>query len=171
MGQLVNDLLDLSRLSRSPMNLGDVNLSSLVDAMVAELCEAQPERVVEFVIKPGVTAFADANLMRVALDNLLRNAWKFTSNRPVAHIEFGTTQDAGGQTIYYLRDDGAGFDMQYADKLFHAFQRLHSAEQFDGTGIGLTIVQRIIHRHGGQVWAEGMVDQGAAFYFTLSNEP
>ena len=120
----------------------------------------------EFVIDEGLVASGDARLLRVVLENLLGNAWKFTAKHPRARIEFGATRQ-DGQAAYFIRDDGAGFDMAYADKLFTVFQRLHSEKEFDGLGIGLATVQRIIHRHGGRVWAEGAVEQGAAFYFTL----
>jgi light-regulated signal transduction histidine kinase (bacteriophytochrome) len=168
MTQLVNDLLDLSRMSRTHMVVVQINLSELVEAIMTELVENQPERDVEVSIAPNLLVHADANLMRVALDNLLRNAWKFTSKRPRAFIEFGCDED-GGEMVYYVRDNGAGFDMDYVDKLFIAFQRLHSHTDFEGTGIGLTIVQRIIHRHGGRIWAEGTPEHGATFYFTLPN--
>jgi light-regulated signal transduction histidine kinase (bacteriophytochrome) len=128
--------------------------------------ETQPDREVIFSIAPGVTGEADPALLRVALENLLRNAWKFTAKHPSAHIEFGCLEQ-DGETVYYVSDDGAGFDMAYANKLFGAFQRLHSPEEFEGSGIGLALVQRIIHRHGGRVWGEGVVKQGATFYFTL----
>ena len=129
--------------------------------------QTQPERQVEFVIGKGLTASGDRQLLRVALVNLLGNAWKFTGKRQQARIEFGTTQN-GDRKTYFVRDNGAGFDMTYASKLFSAFQRLHDTTEFPGTGIGLATVQRIIHRHGGSVWAEGAVGEGATFYFTLS---
>ena len=121
----------------------------------------------EFVIANGVTSRGDSHLLRVALENLLGNAWKFTGKHPSARIEFGATADQG-QQAYFVRDDGAGFDMAYADKLFGAFQRLHPGTDFTGTGIGLATVQRVIHRHGGRIWAEGAVEQGATFFFTLA---
>jgi PAS domain S-box-containing protein len=166
MTQLVSALLDLSRLSRARIVLDQVNLSQMAEALLTQLHESQPERVVEISIEPDLLAQADVNLMRVALDNLLRNAWKFTSKHPSARIEFGRCS-AGGEMAFFVRDDGAGFDMQQASKLFDAFQRLHTDAEFEGTGIGLAIVQRIIHRHGGRVWAEGVPEQGATFYFTL----
>jgi light-regulated signal transduction histidine kinase (bacteriophytochrome) len=167
MTQLVNDLLNLSRLSRAHITRTEVNLSQLAQALVDDLRESQPERAVQVRIQLDMVASADANLMRVVLDNLLRNAWKFTSKRPQAQIEFASRVE-GGETVYFVRDNGAGFDMAYAEKLFVAFQRLHSEAEFEGTGIGLTIVQRIIHRHGGRVWAESAPEQGATFYFTLA---
>jgi light-regulated signal transduction histidine kinase (bacteriophytochrome) len=141
-------------------------MSELARANVDDLQQSAPAREIEFVITPNLTASADARLMRAALENLLGNAWKFTANHGQARIEFGV-DDEDGRTVYFVRDDGAGFDMTYADKLFGAFQRLHSPAQFSGIGIGLATVQRIIHRHGGRIWAEGAVEQGAIFYFTL----
>jgi len=125
---------------------------------------------VEFAIAPGLLVNADADLLRAVLENLLGNAWKFTSKHAQARIEVGAVQ-RDGETVYFVRDDGAGFDMAYANKLFGAFQRLHAATEFEGTGIGLATVQRIIHRHGGQVWAEGQLEKGATFFFTLPPEP
>jgi light-regulated signal transduction histidine kinase (bacteriophytochrome) len=122
---------------------------------------------VRFVAEEGVVAFGDANLLAVALENLLGNAFKFTQKEAEATIEFGAVTQDGGDVAYYVRDDGAGFDMAYADKLFGAFQRLHGPDEFEGTGIGLATVARIVHRHGGRVWAEGEVGEGATFYFTL----
>ncbi|MFQ5862914.1 MAG: ATP-binding protein [Candidatus Brocadiales bacterium] len=166
MGQLIEDLLNLSRITRSEMRHEEVNLSAIAKTVAAELQEMQPERQVEFVIAEGVVAQGDERLLQVALNNLLNNAWKFTIKRPRARIEFGVTRHEG-KLAYFVRDNGAGFDMAYADKLFGAFQRLHKPSEFEGTGIGLAIVQRIIHRHGGRVWAEGAVEKGATFYFTL----
>jgi PAS domain S-box-containing protein len=166
MGQLINDLLKLSRVTRHEMHYARVDLSALAGEIAVELRETQPERQVEFVIAEGLVANGDARLLRLVLENLLGNAWKFTSKHPRARIEFGAAQ-IEGKTTYFVHDDGAGFDMAYADKLFGAFQRLHSATEFEGTGVGLATVQRIIHRHGGQVWAEAELDRGATFYFTL----
>ncbi len=166
MGQLIDDLLTLSRLTRSEMRRETVNLSELAQAIAAELRQTEPDRQVEFLIAPGVAAEADARLIRVALENLFGNAWKFTAKHPSARIEFGLLQH-NGRPAYFVRDDGAGFDMTYADKLFGAFQRLHTPAEFSGNGIGLATVQRVIHRHGGQVWVEGQVEHGATFYFTL----
>jgi len=166
MGQLIDDLLQLSRHTRSEMRRAPVNLSALARAVVEELQKSDPERQVEFVIEPDLDAEADAGLMRVVLENLLGNAWKFTGKQAAAKIEFGRTTREGTLT-FYVRDDGVGFNMGYADKLFGAFQRLHSTAEFPGTGIGLATVQRIIHRHGGRVWAESKPNQGATFYFTL----
>ncbi|MFI5394164.1 MAG: PAS domain S-box protein [Candidatus Binatia bacterium] len=166
MDQLINDLLVLSRITRSDMHRQAVDLSALARTIAAELRKTQPERQVEFVIADGVVVQGDAGLLRAALENLLGNAWKYTGKHATAHIEFGTCK-RDGQPVYLVRDDGAGFDMAYVDRLFGAFQRLHATDEFEGTGIGLATVQRIIHRHAGRVWAEGAVDQGATFYFTL----
>jgi len=166
MAHLIEDLLTLSRITRREMRREPVDLSALAREIVAELKQREPDRQVEFVIEEEVTADGDAGLLRVVLENLLGNAWKFTARHPRASIEFGVTQ-RDGETAYFVRDDGAGFDMAHADKLFGTFQRLHSAAEFEGTGIGLATVQRIIHRHGGRVWADGAVEQGATFYFTL----
>ena len=143
-----------------------VNLSEMAQAVVAELRQRQPERQVEFVVAEGMVARGDTRLIQVVLDNLLGNAWKFTQKRPQSRIEFGVMQH-DGETAYFVRDNGAGFDMTYADKLFLPFQRLHAVTEFEGTGIGLATVQRIVRRHGGNAWAEGAVGQGATFYFTL----
>ncbi len=166
MSQLIDDLLKLSRLSRGPLNRATVNLSALAAQIVESLRARQPERAVEFIIAPDVTAQADPNLIRVVLDNLIENAWKYTGRHDDARIEFGTGEQ-DGQPVYFVRDDGAGFDMAYSDKLFGVFQRLHGQAEFDGNGIGLASVQRIISRHGGRVWAESAVERGAAFFFTL----
>jgi light-regulated signal transduction histidine kinase (bacteriophytochrome) len=166
MGQLIDDLLSLSRLTRREMRHETVDLSALAESTAAHLRLHQPQRQVEFVIQPGVVARGDPHLLQVILDNLLGNAWKFTSRNRQARIEFGCTQ-VDHEPAFFVRDDGAGFRMDYADKLFGAFERLHSPDEFEGTGIGLATVQRIIHRHGGRVWAEGEVDRGAVFYFTL----
>lgn len=167
MGHLIDDLLNLSRTARSEMRMTAVNLSELACTIANDLQETASERKVTFSIAPEMVVHADASLMRVVLENLLGNAWKFSGKRAEARIEVGSTTDAG-KTAYFVRDNGVGFDMKYADKLFGAFQRLHSVTAFDGTGVGLANVQRIILRHGGRVWAEAVVDQGATFYFTLS---
>jgi PAS domain S-box-containing protein len=167
MGELIDDLLTLSRMTRSEMHRTKVDLSAIALNIATELSQTQPERQVKFAIAPGLIADGDARLLRVVLENLLNNAWKFTSNRVDSQIEFGVILHEEAKIVYFLRDNGAGFDMTYANKLFGAFGRLHTAAQFPGTGIGLATVQRIIHRHGGRVWAEGAVEQGATFYFTL----
>jgi two-component system, sensor histidine kinase and response regulator len=166
MSQLIDDVLHLSRLTRAELRDQELDLSAIVALILARLKEAEPERSVEIKIRPGVIAAGDAQLMRVALHNLLENAWKFTGKEPDARIEFGVTNIAGEPT-YFVRDNGAGFDMTYVERLFGPFQRLHLNSEFPGTGIGLATVQRIIHRHGGRVWAEGTVGQGATFHFTI----
>ena len=167
MGELIDGLLELSRVTRAPMKRETVDLTAMVQELEASLRAAQPERAVDFVVAPAMVAMGDAVLLRAVLQNLLGNAWKFTGKRPRARIEVGCTSEPG-RTVYHVRDDGAGFDMRYAGKLFAPFQRLHSMEEFPGTGIGLATVQRIIHRHGGKVWAKAEVNQGATFYFTLT---
>jgi light-regulated signal transduction histidine kinase (bacteriophytochrome) len=166
MGRLIEDLLHLSRVGRKEMRVEEVDLSELAGSVAAQLHKSEPDREVEFVIAPGLHARGDERLLRIALENLFNNAWKFTSKIPKARIEFGRGEK-DGQTGFYLRDNGAGFDAAYSEKLFTPFQRLHSANEFPGTGVGLAVVQRIISRHGGRVWAEGAPDQGAAFWFAL----
>jgi light-regulated signal transduction histidine kinase (bacteriophytochrome) len=166
MSQLIDDVLHLSKVSRSELRQQEVDLSALASAILERLRESDPGRVVETRVRPGVTAIGDGRLLRIALANLLENAWKFTAREPVGRIEFGMTT-AGGESTYFVRDNGAGFDMEHADRLFGPFQRLHLATEFPGSGIGLATVQRIIHRLGGRVWAEGLVGQGATFSFTL----
>ncbi len=166
MTALIDGLLELSQLTRGELRLQTVDLSALAREISIELQASDPDRKVKFVVQEGVTAEGDRRLLEIALDNLLRNAFKFTSGRPKATIEFGR-QGGGGATVYYVRDDGVGFDGAQADRLFGAFQRLHGEEEFEGTGIGLSTVQRIVSRHGGRVWAEGEADKGATFYFTL----
>lgn len=166
MRRLVDALLELSRMTRREIRREQVDLSAMVEDIVQELRTSQPERKVEFVLADGLCVEGDAWLLKIALENLLGNAWKFTAKSSAARIEFGVPQQERAYA-YYVRDNGAGFEMAYADKLFGAFQRLHSVEEFPGTGIGLATVKRIVHRHGGQVWAEGKVGQGATFYFTL----
>ncbi len=166
MGELIDGLLGLSRLTRSQMHVTRVDLSGLAGDVAAGLRRADPQREVTLLITPQLSARGDPNLLRVLLDNLLGNAWKYTAQRQRAHIEVGATvvDDA---PAFYVRDDGAGFEMAYVDKLFGAFQRLHTTDEFPGSGIGLATAQRIVHRHGGKIWAESAVDQGATFYFTL----
>jgi len=166
MGQLIDDLLNLSRVSRREMRHELVDLSALVNTIAADLRSVQPDRQIAWSIQPGIFASGDAGLLRILFENLLGNAVKFTEKTEDASIEFGRA-DHGGEEAYSVRDNGAGFDMTYSDKLFGAFQRLHSQDEFPGTGIGLAIVQRIVNRHGGRIWAEGTVDKGAAFFFTL----
>jgi signal transduction histidine kinase/CheY-like chemotaxis protein len=167
MAHLMDDLLALSLLTRGEMHRETVNLSGLAQMIAKELQELEPERQVEFVIATGLQVKADVRLIRIALESLLANAWKFTAQQPHACIEFGVLSQPDGRPAYFVRDDGVGFNMAYADKLFGTFQRLHTQAEFPGNGIGLATVQRIIRRHGGRVWAEGMEGQGATFYFTL----
>ncbi len=166
MGEIIDALLALSRVTRSEMRRTTVDLSAMAETIFAELQSNQPQRQAELLIKPGLVVDADANLLRIALENLLGNAWKFTEKKAQAKIELGLAQH-NGQLAYFVRDNGAGFDMAYSNKLFGAFQRLHRVSEFEGTGVGLATVQRVIHRHGGQVWAQGEVEKGATFYFTL----
>jgi PAS domain S-box-containing protein len=166
MGVLIDDLLELSRITRSPLRNEEVDLSGLASSILGELQGNAPERRVEAEVEKGLVVNGDPGLLRVALENLLGNAWKFTSREPEAKIEFDVTE-RDGHRAYYVRDNGAGFEMAYADKLFAPFQRLHGADEFEGTGIGLATVQRVIHRHGGQVRAESEPGEGATFYFTL----
>lgn len=171
MSQLIDDLLELARISRAEINYQDVDLSGAVRDIAREMREAEPERRIEIDIADGLYAQADAVLIRVVLDNLLRNAWKFTGKCDSASITFGSApvpnDNKGIETAYFVRDNGAGFDMAYADKLFKPFSRLHAASDFAGTGVGLATVQRVIHRHGGRIWAESEAGKGTTFYFTL----
>ena len=166
MGTLIDDLLKLARVTRTEIRAEAVDLSHMAQEIATELQRATPDRQVEFAIAPGLKAEGDARLLRVVLENLLRNSWKYTAKQPEPRVEFGSVEANGGRA-FMVRDNGAGFDMKYADKLFGVFQRLHSAAEFEGTGVGLATVRRIINRHGGRIWAEGAVDQGATFYFTL----
>jgi len=165
MDRLIEDLLKLSRVSRAELRSEQIDLSGLATSIAQELKAGEPKREVEFVIAPGCLAQGDVRLVRLVMENLLRNAWKFTGKRTGARIEFGRAE--GPDLTFSVRDNGAGFDMAYADRLFGVFQRLHNTSEFPGTGVGLAIVQRIINRHGGRVWATGKVDGGATFYFTL----
>jgi len=166
MAALIDDMLNLSRVTRCELHREKLDLSAMAKLIAAEVQEAEPGRQVEFVIEDGVTAVGDPQLLRAALENLLRNSWKYTSGHPTARIEFGRSVEKEKHS-FVVRDDGAGFDPRYADRLFGAFQRLHTTKEFPGTGIGLATVQRIIHRHGGEIWAEAAVEKGATFYFTL----
>jgi signal transduction histidine kinase len=170
MGRLIDDILGLSRVTRGTLNRQRVDLGALATEVAEELREANPERKVEFSAQEGLEVRGDLRLLRVALVNLIGNAWKFTEKRQEARIEFGLDEELsrrGRVPVYYVRDNGAGFEMSYADKLFGAFQRLHGQDEFEGTGIGLATVQRVVHRHGGRIWAESEVGRGATFYFTL----
>ena len=166
MATLIDDLLELSRVTRASLRSERVDLSGLAETILGELSEAEPDRVVRVSVTPGAVATGDPRLLKVMLDNLLRNAWKYTRTKPEAHIEFGVSRHGSAPT-YYVRDNGVGFDMAYVGKLFQPFQRLHSATAFEGTGVGLASVHRIVTRHGGRVWAEGAVNRGATVYFTL----
>ena len=166
MAQLIDDLLILSRVSREDLTRERVDVSDVVAGIAGTLRHREPDRSVTLVITPSMMACADARLLRVALENLLDNAWKFTRDSPDARVEVGEMQD-GVHQAFFVRDNGAGFDPTYAEKLFGPFQRLHAATEFPGTGIGLATVRRIVHRHGGRVWADGQRGQGACFYFTL----
>lgn len=168
MGQLIDSLLMLARVTRTEIDRAVVDVSALARASLERLRRLHPERRVECIVADSPPAIGDARLLGAMVDNLLQNAWKFTSKKSFARIQFGST-DEGGETVYFVRDDGAGFDMAHASKLFGVFQRLHNSAEFEGTGIGLATVQRIVQRHSGRIWAEGEVDRGATFHFTLSS--
>ncbi len=170
MGHLIDDLLNLSRVTRSNIYLQSVDLSLLASAICTDLQESQPERQVDFIIQTGLIAQGDASLLQVLLVNLLDNAWKFTNKHAAARIEFGMISSEGAVPTYFVKDDGAGFDMAYISNLFAPFRRLHRVEHFPGNGVGLATVQRIVNRHGGRIWAEAGVEKGATFYFTLVAE-
>ena len=167
MGQLIDDMLLLSRVTRREMHMEATDMSALAAEVAEELVRDNPQRDVQLSIEPGMTATGDPQLLRIVLVNLLGNAWKFTSRREHAHVSVGTVRDPEHGPAFFVHDDGAGFDLQYKDKLFVAFQRLHGQDEFPGTGIGLATIQRAVRRHGGDVWAEGEVDRGATFYFTI----
>ncbi|PWT93311.1 MAG: PAS domain-containing sensor histidine kinase, partial [Proteobacteria bacterium] len=169
MVDLVEDLLNFSRLTRMVLNQQEVDFSSMITSLIAELTARDPDRVADFSVAEGVKGWGDPTLMRAALQNLLENSWKFTRKHATTRIEFGLESRPEGQ-VYFLRDDGAGFDMRDATRLFHPFQRLHKESEFEGTGIGLATVERIVRRHGGRIWAEGEIERGATFYFTLPGE-
>lgn len=168
MDRLIEDLLRLSRVTCGELRRQELNLSSVVEELASGLKKNDPSRAVEFKIAPDLRAHGDELLLRVVLDNLLNNAWKFTSKKENARIEFGYSH--GADPAFFIRDNGAGFDMAYADKLFGLFQRLHCSSEFPGTGVGLATVQRIINRHGGKIWASAKPNEGATFYFTLPTE-
>jgi len=175
MGLLIDDILKLSRVSRHEMRLEQVDLSALAGDVITRLRENSPERNVACTVQPGMTAAGDENLLRVLFENLIDNAWKYTARQAHPEIFFGRADEADprapglerSRPIFCVRDNGVGFDMAYADKLFGAFQRLHAEHDFPGTGIGLATVQRIVHRHGGRIWARSEPGKGASFYFTL----
>jgi light-regulated signal transduction histidine kinase (bacteriophytochrome) len=166
MSQLIDDLLRLSRVTRAEMSRQPVDLSQITRGIATELKRSDPKRTVEIVIQPDLRAYGDASLLKTALESLMNNAWKFSERAERARIEVGVAE-VSGRRAFYVRDNGAGFDPAYSHKLFASFQRLHTAHEFEGTGIGLATVQRVLQRHGGEVWAEGEVGRGATFYFTL----
>jgi PAS domain S-box-containing protein len=163
MDTLVDDLLRLSRVSRSDIQKQEIDLSAIAAEILMELAKSESGRAVKTTVAPGLKAQGDVRLVRVVLDNLLRNAWKFTGKQPRAEIEFGRADGA----VFFVRDNGVGFDMTYVSRLFGVFQRLHAVTEFPGSGVGLAIAQRVINRHDGRIWGEGHVDKGATFYFTL----
>lgn len=167
MGSLIDDLLTFSRLGRMALQKADIDLTRLVEEVKDDFAEQTKERKIDWLIHPLPTVRADQSLLCMVLVNLLANAVKFTSARATAHIEIGTIPGEAAETVIFIRDNGSGFNPKYIAKLFGVFQRLHSQAEFEGTGIGLANVQRIIQRHGGRVWAEGEVDAGATFYFSL----
>lgn len=167
MGELIDDLLSLSRVSQAELELQDIDLSQLCQDIVAQLQADAPQREVEIIIHPQMHSVGDVHLIKIALENLIGNAWKYTSRTARPHIECGL-EHRGDETVYFIRDNGVGFDMHYHDKIFDVFQRLHGREEFEGTGIGLATVERIIKRHKGQIWAMGEPNRGATFYFTLA---
>jgi signal transduction histidine kinase len=169
MARLIDDLLALSRVTRTELRRERMDLTALARAVLSRLQRNEPERKVDVVVSDALMADGDPQLLSVALENLIGNAWKFTGKRSAARIELGAQMN-GGRRAYFVRDNGAGFDMAYSDKLFGVFQRLHSATEFEGTGVGLATVQRIVRRHGGRIWAEGEVGRGATFFFTLDEE-
>jgi len=166
MSDLIDALLELSQINRAPLGRHHVDLSALAAAALDELMRREITRTIERVIAPNMVVEADARLVRILLDNLLENAVKFTAKQPAARIEVGCEQQ-GGELVFYVRDNGVGFDMKHAERLFKPFQRLHGERELAGTGIGLATVRRIVDRHGGRVWGEGAVSRGATFYFTL----
>ena len=169
MHRLINDLLGLSKIVRAPFHPTTVDLACIAREVAHDLQQGTPTRVAEFAVAEEMSVQGDYGLLRIVLENLMSNAWKFTSRQEKTQIEIGKGCDPSGHTIYFVRDNGAGFDPRFASKLFNPFQRLHPESKFSGTGIGLATAQRIIHRHGGQIWAESAVDCGATFYFTLGD--
>jgi light-regulated signal transduction histidine kinase (bacteriophytochrome) len=166
MGQLIDGILAIARIGQGELQLAPVDLSAAARAVLDDLRRLHPERAVEARVEPGLVERGDPRLLTLVLQNLLDNAWKFTRGRDPALIEVGGRDDAGGR-VYFVRDNGAGFDPAYSSKLFGTFQRLHHASEFEGHGIGLASVKRVVERHGGRVWAEGVEGGGATFYFTL----
>ncbi|HEX7474685.1 MAG TPA: ATP-binding protein [Dehalococcoidales bacterium] len=168
MAQLIDDLLKVARVGRVELSIDKINLSDMVGSIAGELKLLEPERQAEFIVSPDINASGDPNLVVILLRNLLDNAWKFTAKCAGTRIEFGVSPQ-GSTAVYYVKDNGVGFDAQYSNKLFKPFNRLHSEAEYPGTGIGLAIVQSIVRRHGGRVWAEGSIGKGATFYFTLTH--
>jgi light-regulated signal transduction histidine kinase (bacteriophytochrome) len=168
MAGLIDDLLRLAKLARTDLRFQNVNLSKLAREIVACLESRDPGRSVELTVEDNLEVEGDPGLLNAALENLLSNAWKYSSKKERARIEFGSTAQPDGSKAYFVRDNGAGFDMRYADRLFAPFQRLHHQEEFAGHGVGLATVKRIIHRHGGSIWASAQPGQGATFWFTLA---
>jgi light-regulated signal transduction histidine kinase (bacteriophytochrome) len=168
MAAMIDAMLELSRVTRSELRRENVDLSKIAHGLASDFSRREPERDVTFVIKDGIVVNGDPVLLRQVMDNVLQNAWKFTSKRSSAHIEFGELSTDEG-SVCFVRDNGAGFDMAFMDNLFGAFQRLHKMTEFPGTGVGLATVSRIIRRHGGRIWAEGEEDKGATFCFSLPN--
>jgi light-regulated signal transduction histidine kinase (bacteriophytochrome) len=169
MGQLIDDLLTFSRLGRHVINKGPVDMTAVASASVDEAARLEAPRVVDVIVHPLPPASGDRSLVRQVFANFVQNSFKFTRTRSEPRVEIGA-EVHGDETVYYVRDNGVGFNMEYADKLFGVFQRLHRAEDFEGTGVGLAIVDRIVRRHGGRVWAQSVVGAGATFYFTLSGD-
>ncbi|HYO46893.1 MAG TPA: ATP-binding protein, partial [Gemmatimonadota bacterium] len=167
MAELIEDMMVLSRISRSEMQRGPVDLSATALEIADELAQGQPDRDVEVDVKPGLVADGDPKLLRIMIENLLGNAWKFTALQPDPRIEFGALPSDNGERVFYVRDNGAGFNMEHAGRLFTPFQRLHREAEFPGSGVGLATVQRVVRRHGGKVWAQGKVSHGATFFFTV----
>jgi light-regulated signal transduction histidine kinase (bacteriophytochrome) len=167
LAELMDDLLHLSRMTRADINVDKVNLSELAQKVVDELKKSEPRRKVEIIINPDMIVYGDRNMLDIMLENLIGNAWKYSRKTAKPKIEIGITENSGKQA-YFVRDNGVGFDLVYVNKLFKPFQRLHVETEFAGNGIGLATVQRIVRRHGGQVWAEAKVGEGATFYFTLN---
>lgn len=168
MSNLINDLLNLSRITRTKKNVSEINLSAIIQSFANEYQNNDTKRKANFIIQPDVYIQADLALMRILVQNLMENAWKFTSNKPKAIIEFGQLE-INEEKVFFIRDNGSGFDMKYANKLFIPFNRLHTSDEFEGTGIGLATVHRIISRHNGKIWAESEIDKGTTFYFTISS--
>jgi len=166
MGLLIDDMLKLSRITQTEMKQESIDISAMVREIMETQGQSEPDRAVDISVQEGIMVEGDPYLMRIAMENLVNNAFKFTGKTADPRIAFGTVL-GDGETVYFIRDNGAGFDMAYVGKLFGAFQRLHTSDEFPGTGIGLATVQRVIHRHGGRVWAEGEIGKGATFYFAL----